>query len=88
MAASYVTQAATPAQDMYYGPFSDDDSDDDEIPPLKELRMISDKMRNDETLSRDFIKAWTQIRKRNHTGSWQPASLTMTNGRRIADTTE
>ena len=60
MAASYVTQAAaTPVEDMYYGPFSDDDSDDDEIPPLEALRMISDKMRNDDTLSRDFIKAWT-----------------------------
>jgi hypothetical protein len=88
MAAGYVTQAPMPTRDVYYSPVSDDDSDDDEFPPLEVLGTIGVELRSNKTLSGDFFKAWARIRERNHAGSWQPASLTVTNGRRIAEAVE
>jgi len=43
MAASNATQATIPAQDAHSSLILDDDSDDDELPPIEMLRVISDR---------------------------------------------
>ena len=50
MAGSYITRADIPTGDIYNSPSSDDDSEDDEFPPLEAFRTIIDEMKKDESL--------------------------------------
>jgi hypothetical protein len=67
MVAGYITQAAMPARDVDCGPVSNDDSDDDDFPPIVVLGMVAVELRSDKTLSGDFSKALARVRARNST---------------------
>ena len=69
MAGSYVTRAAIPTRDICYSLSSDEDSDYDDLSPLKAFQWIGGEMEEDESL--DFMESLTQILRRDRPGSWQ-----------------